>query len=103
MSPATARLEAVLPDFGRVPRSVVAAGISLLLVAGLAGAGYLAGRNRPARFPLYADTVALGPGGPVVEAAAGQLVPGTRVLASAPDAAQLAAAEDRKSTRLNSS
>ena len=93
MSSASASLGAVRPDLGRFSRSLVAAGMSLLLVAGLAGVGYLAVRNRPARVPLYADTVALGPDGQVVEATAGQLVPGTRVLASAPDADRLVAEE----------
>ncbi len=93
MSVATAPHGAVLPDLRRVSRSVLAAGISLLLVSGLAGAGYVASRNRPAWVPLYADTVALGPGGQVVEATAAQLVPGTRVLASSPDADRLVAAE----------
>ena len=93
MSVATAPLGANLPGMGRISRLVVAAGLSLLLITGLAGVGYLAARNRPARLPLYADTVALGPGGQVVEAAADQLVPGTRVLASAPDADQLVAEE----------
>ncbi|HEV2931251.1 MAG TPA: hypothetical protein VGW74_21425, partial [Propionibacteriaceae bacterium] len=91
MSVSAAPLGAVLPDLGRVSRSVAAAGLCLLLVAGLAGAGYLAVRNRPSSVPLHADTVALGPGGQVVEATADQLVPGTRVLASAPEADRLVA------------
>jgi hypothetical protein len=91
MSVATAPLGPVLPDLGRVSRSIMSAGLCLLLVTGLAGAGYLAVRNRPSWVPLHADTVALGAGGQVVEAAADELVPGTRVLASAPDADRLVA------------
>ena len=45
-----------------LPRSLVAAGLCLLLVTGLAGAGYLVVRNRPSWVPLHADTVALGSG-----------------------------------------
>jgi GH15 family glucan-1,4-alpha-glucosidase len=93
MSVATAPLRAALPAMGRVSRSMVAAGLSLLLVAGLAGAGYLAVRARPARLPLASDTVAIGPGGEVVEASADEVLPGTRVLASAPDADRLVAEE----------
>ena len=44
MSVSAAPLGAVLPDLGRASRSVAAAGLCLLLVAGLAGAGYLAVR-----------------------------------------------------------
>jgi glucoamylase len=93
MSVATAPFGVVRPDLGRASRSVVVAGLSLALVAGLAGAGYLALRNRPSRVSLHADTVALGPDRQVVEATADQLVPGTRVLASAPDAKRLVAEE----------
>jgi glucoamylase len=91
MSVAVAPLGAVRPDLGRVSRSVAGVGLSLLLISGLAGAGYLAVRNRPSWMPLHTETVALGPGGQVVEATAGELVPGTRVLASAPDADRLVA------------
>jgi hypothetical protein len=91
MSVAAAPLGVVQPGLGRVSRSVAVAGLSLLLVAGLAGAGYLAVRSRASWVPLHADTVALGPGGQVVEATADQLVPGTRVLASAPEADRLVA------------
>jgi glucoamylase len=91
MSVAVAPLGAVRPDLGRVSRSVAGVGLSLLLISGLAGAGYLVARSRPSWVPLHADTVALGPGGQVVEATAAELVPGTRVLASAPDADRLVA------------
>jgi hypothetical protein len=89
MSVAAAPFGVVRPDLRRVSRSVAAAGLSLLLITALAGAGYLAVRNRPSWMPLHAETVALGPGGQVVEATATELVPGTRVLASAPDADRL--------------
>ena len=91
MSVAAAPPGAFLVEAGRLSRSIAAAGLSLLLLAGLAGVGYLAARNRPSWVPLHADTVALGPGGEVVEATADQLVPGTRVLASAPEADRLVA------------
>ena len=92
MSVVSAPVRVMLPNRGRGYRSVAAAGLSLLLIVGLAGgARYLAVRNRPSWVPLHADTVALGPGGQVVEANADQLVPGTRVLASAPDADRLVA------------
>jgi hypothetical protein len=81
------------PDLGRVSRALVAAGLGLLLVTSLAGVGYLALRSRPAELPLHADTVALGADGQVVAARAADVIPGTRVLAGAPDADRLVAEE----------
>ncbi len=71
--------------------------VSLSVVLAVIGAGiYLSDRSR-AVLPLHAGTVALGAGGVAVAVPddPGLLVPGTRVLRSAPDAPQLAAAQRR--------
>lgn len=80
-------------SLSRASRSALIGGLALLLVTGLAGVGYLAVRGRTAYFPLYAETVALGEGGVVVQASADEVVPGTRVLAGTPDTARLVAEE----------
>lgn len=84
---------ALPPDLGRVSRSLVVAGLGLLLVTSLAGVGYLVVRGWPAELPLHADTVALGAGGQVIEARAADVVPGTRVLAGTPDTERLVVEE----------
>src|ERR687893_159616 len=80
-------------DLGRVSRSLLAAGLGLLLVTSLAGVGYLVVGGRPADLPLHADTVALGADGQVVAARAADVIPGTRVLAGTPGAERLVAEE----------
>jgi GH15 family glucan-1,4-alpha-glucosidase len=81
------------PSLGRASRSLVMAGLGLLLVTSLVGAGYLVVRTRPVELPLHADTVALGAGGQVIEARAADVVPGSRVLAGTPDTERLLAEE----------
>ena len=81
------------PSLGRASRSLVMAGLGLLLVTSLTGVGYLVVRTRPADVPLHADTVALGAGGQVTEARAADVVPGSRVLAGTPDTERLLAEE----------
>src|SRR5829696_7300624 len=80
-------------DLGRVSRSLVAAGLGLLLVTSLAGVGYLVLRGRPAELPLHADTVALGADGHMMAARAADVIPGTRVLAGTAGADRLVAEE----------
>jgi hypothetical protein len=81
------------PDLGRLSRSLVVAGLGLLLITSLAGVGYLVVRTRPAEVPLHADTVAVGSNGQVVEARAADVVPGSRVLVGTPDTERLLAEE----------
>ena len=81
------------PSLGRASRSLVMAGLGLLLVTSLAGVGYLVARTRPAEVPLHADTVALGAGGQAVEARAADVVPGSRVVAGTPNTERLLAEE----------
>ena len=80
-------LHAPGPDLARFHRSGVVIALSLLLVIAFAGVGVTASRFRPPAVPLHADTIALGPGGVVTEAAAADVVPGTRVLAGTADTA----------------
>jgi len=81
------------PHLDRAFRSLALAGLGLLLITSLAGAGYLVVRTQPAVLPLHADTVALGADGQVTEARAAQVVPGTRVVAGTPDTHRLLAEE----------
>ena len=84
-------LHAPGPDLARFHRPGVVIALSLLLVVALAGVGVTAARFRPPAVPLHADTIALGPGGVVTEAAAADVVPGTRVLAGTADTDRLIA------------
>ena len=84
---------ALPPNLDRASRSLVMAGLGLLLVTSLAGVGYLVVRSRTVEVPLHADTVVVGAGGEVVEARAADVVPGTRVLAGTPDTERLVAEE----------
>jgi glucoamylase len=62
----------------------------LLVIVMIGSSGLLAHRDRMATIPLHAVTVAVGPGGTLVEVAASDaIVPGTRVLAGMPDSSEL--------------
>lgn len=86
-------LHAPRPDLARFHRPGVLIALSLLLVFALAAVGLTAARFRPPALPLHADTIVLGPGGVVQEAAAADVVPGTRVLAGTADTDRLIAEE----------
>jgi glucoamylase len=85
-------LEPALPNERKgSQRGPLTAVLCLLLVAVIGYSGLLAHRNQVASIPLHAITVAVGPGGNLVEVAAvDDLVPGSRVLAEMPDSVDLA-------------
>ncbi len=88
MSAAVGAVGSPAAELARIHRSAVLIALSLLLVLVLGGATVLAARVRPGPVALHAETIAIGPGGAVVEiTAADQLVPGSRVLAGMPDSA----------------
>ena len=91
MAVAVGALHAPGPDLVRFHRPGVLIALSLLLILALAGVGLTVARFRPPAVPLHADTIALGPGGVVREAAAAEVVPGTRVLAGTADTDRLMA------------
>ena len=72
-------------------RGPLIAALCLLLIVIIGSSGLLAHRTRIASVPLHAATVAVGPGGNLVEVgAADELVPGSRVLAGMPGSSDLA-------------
>jgi glucoamylase len=81
-----------LPDERkRTQRAWLSAVLCLLIIAMIGSSSLLAHRNRVTTIPLYAITVAVGPGGGLVEvAAADDLVPGSRVVAGKPNSLDLA-------------
>jgi hypothetical protein len=84
-------LEPALPAGRQGQRGPLTACLGLLLIVMISSSGLVAHRNLDTTIPLDAVAVAVGPGGALVEvAAAGALVPGTRVLAGMPDSLDLA-------------
>jgi hypothetical protein len=72
-------------------RGPLGAVLCLLVIVMIGSSGLLANRTRMATIPLDAVTVAVGPGGTLIEVAADDaLVPGTRVLAGMPGSSELA-------------
>jgi len=85
-------LEPALPDERKSSRRIPFVAVLCLLVLVLLGSsGLLAHRNWLATIPLDAITVAVGPGGTLVEVAADDaLIPASRVLAGMPGSFELA-------------
>ena len=85
-------LEPTLPEERkRTQRRPLVVLFCLLVIAMIGSSGLLAHRNRVAIIPLDAVTVAVGPGGDLVEISdANALVPGSRVRAGMPDSMELA-------------
>ena len=84
-------LEPALPGDQQSQRGALTACLCLLLVLMISSSSLVAHRNQDVAIPLDAVTVAIGPGGALVEvAAADALVAGSRVLAGMPDSRELA-------------
>jgi hypothetical protein len=84
-------LEPALSGDRQSHRGPLAACLCLLLIVMISSSSLVAHRNLDTSIPLDAVTVAIGPGGALVEvAAADALVPGSRVLAGMPDSLGLA-------------
>jgi glucoamylase len=84
-------LEPALAGDQQSQRGALTACLCLLLVVMISSSSLVAHRNLDPAIPLDAVTVALGPGGSLIEVAATDaLVPGSRVLAGTPDSLVLA-------------
>jgi glucoamylase len=84
-------LEPALSGDRHSHRGPLTACLCLLLIVMISSSSLVAHRNLDTAIPLDAVTVAIGPGGALVEvAAADALVPGSRVLAGTPDSLGLA-------------